>query len=134
MRGCSISLASAAILASGGTVVIDHRRARPDSAASAWMTRCPIALCASTPGGIDAVGQRLGRLASDGRCARRNGLWTHRGKAGRSMRASFRSASISAEGPTVEWRRLHRDQHQVGCEQRRAHEAGDTRQTVDHDF
>ena len=36
-------------------------------------------------------------------------------------------------GPAVERRRLHRDQHEVGGEQRRAHQAGDTRRPVDDD-
>ena len=36
-------------------------------------------------------------------------------------------------GPAIEGRRLHRDQHQVGGEERGAHEAGDTRRSVDDD-
>ena len=37
-------------------------------------------------------------------------------------------------GPAVERRRLYRDQHEVGGEQRRAHQAGDTRRSVDDDM
>ena len=36
--------------------------------------------------------------------------------------------------PTVERRRLHRDQHKVGGEQGRAHESGDARRSVDDDM
>jgi hypothetical protein len=36
-------------------------------------------------------------------------------------------------GPAVERRRLHRDQHEVGREQRRAHQPGNARWTVDDD-
>ena len=35
--------------------------------------------------------------------------------------------------PAIEGRRLHRDQHQVSGEQRRAHETGDTRRPIDDD-
>jgi hypothetical protein len=37
-------------------------------------------------------------------------------------------------GPAVEGRRLHGNQHEIGREQRRAHEASDTRRPVDDDM
>src|SRR3546814_9710006 len=55
------------------------------------------------------------------------------------MRISDWSADVCSSdrhlgrGPAVERRRLHRDQHKVGGEQRRAHQAGDTRRPVDDD-
>jgi hypothetical protein len=49
------------------------------------------------------------------------------------MRASPSKASISAEGPAVEWRRLHGHQDEVRREQRRTHKAGHPWRSVDND-
>ena len=50
------------------------------------------------------------------------------------MRASPSSAEHLRGRPAVERRWLHGDQHQVGGEQRRPHQAGDTRRPVDDDM
>ena len=49
------------------------------------------------------------------------------------MRASCDQLQHLARGPAVERRRLRGDQHQVGGEQRRAHQPGDARRPVDDD-
>src|ERR1700676_2795936 len=51
---------------------------------------------------------------------------------GRKMRASSISFSF-AGGPSVERRRLRRDQDEIGGKQRRAHQTGDARRPVDND-
>ena len=78
------------------------------------------------------IGERLGRLAGDD--GARAAAIQH--EAGGELRAVDARLAEQRQHlgrrPAVERRWLHRDQHQVGGEQRRAHQAGDARRPVDH--
>ena len=80
------------------------------------------------------VGQRLSRFAcKHGAC-----IAAVQHETGRKLRPV--DARLTDErqhlcrGPTVERRWLHRDEHEIGGEQRRTHQAGDARWPVDHDM
>jgi hypothetical protein len=124
------SAASAAISRAAGAVLVELATRRPDCAASAKATRWPMR--AGEHRRL-VIGERFGGLAGDDRA--RGAAVQH--EARDELRAEdarlVDQLQHLARRPAVERRWLGGDQHEVGGEQRRAHQPGDARRPVDDD-
>ena len=80
------------------------------------------------------IGERFGRLAGDDRARGAAVQDEARGELRDDRCAPRDERQHLGRCPAVERRRLHGDQHEIGSEQRRAHQASDTRRPVDDDM